>query len=144
MLDTSGVAWTRKNTWFQRGTTMLDTSGVAWTRKNTWFQPTRGGYLRCGRLGRGRAQDRPEAPGGQKVNESIADTNKLSTFRFAPQENPRRPMLDTPWVAWTRENTWFQHRTTMLRTPWVAWTRENTRFQRRTTMLDTPLSGLDT
>ena len=96
MLDTSGVAWTRKNTWFQRGTTMLDTSGVAWTRKNTWFQPTRGGYLRCGRLGRGRAQDRPEAPGGQKVNESIADTNKLSTFRLAPQENPRRPMLDTP------------------------------------------------
>ena len=75
------VAWTRENTWFQLGTTMLDT-------------PL--GYLRCGRLGRGRAQDRPEAPGGQKVNESIADTNKLSTFRLAPQENPRRPLLDTP------------------------------------------------
>ena len=39
MLDTSRVAWTRKNTWFQRGTTMLDTPlWVAWTRKNTWFQ----------------------------------------------------------------------------------------------------------
>ena len=75
---------------------MLDNPWVACTRKNTRFQPTRGGYLRCGRLGRGRAQDHREAPGGQKVNESIADTNKLSTFRLAPQENPRRPMLDTP------------------------------------------------
>ena len=75
---------------------MLDAPRVACTRKNMWFQPTRGGYLRRGRLGRGRAQDRREAPGGQKVNESIAETNKLSTFRLAHQENPRRPMLDTP------------------------------------------------
>ena len=35
--------------------------------------------------------------------------------------------------------------TTMLDTPWVAWTRENTWFQLGTTMLDTPpLCGLDT
>ena len=26
-------------------------------------------------------------------------------------------MLDTPWVAWTRENTWFQLGATMLDTP---------------------------
>ena len=38
MLDTSGVAWTRKNTWFQPGATMLDTPWVAWTRENTWIQ----------------------------------------------------------------------------------------------------------
>ena len=75
MLDTSGVAWTRKNTWFQRGTTMLDTSGVAWTRKNTWFQPTRGGYLRCGRLGRGRAQDHREAAGGQHARPTNPERN---------------------------------------------------------------------
>ena len=32
------VAWTRKNTWLQLGTTMLDTPWAAWTRKNTRFQ----------------------------------------------------------------------------------------------------------
>ena len=53
-------------------------------------------------------------------------------------------MLDTPWVAWTRENTWFQRGTTILDTPWLAWTRENTWFQLGTAMLDTPLGGLDT
>ena len=47
-------------------------------------------------------------------------------------------------VAWTRESTWFQLKTTMLDTPWVAWTRENTRLQLGTTMLDTHLGGLDT
>ena len=33
---------------------------------------------------------------------------------------------------------------TILDTPWVAWTRENTWFQLGTTMLDTPLGGLNT
>ena len=32
------VAWTRKNTWLQLGTTMLDTPWAAWTRETTWFQ----------------------------------------------------------------------------------------------------------
>ena len=96
---------------------MLDTSGVAWTRKNTWFQPTQGGYLRCGRLGRGRAQDHREAPGGQKVNESIADTNKLSTFRLAPQENPKKPMLDTSLGGVDTGKHVVPAQTTMLDTP---------------------------
>eukprot|EP00959_Pyramimonas_sp_CCMP1952_P057752 1205434-Pyramimonas_sp.AAC.1 len=63
-------------------------------------------------------------------------------------------MLDSPHVAWTRENawldfgtsmldtllcgTWFQLRTAMLHTPWAAWTHENTWFQLGTTMSDTP------
>ena len=53
-------------------------------------------------------------------------------------------MLDTSWLAWTRENTWFQLGTAMLDTPWVAWTRENTWLQLGTTMLDTHLGGLYT
>ena len=53
-------------------------------------------------------------------------------------------MLDTPWVAWTRENTWFQRGTTILDTPLVAWTHENTWFQLGSNMVDTHLDGLYT
>ena len=47
-------------------------------------------------------------------------------------------------VAWARENTWIQLKTTMLDPPWVAWTRENTWFQQGTTMYNTHLGGLYT
>ena len=48
-------------------------------------------------------------------------------------------MLDTLLCG-----TWFQLGTAMLDTPWVAWTREITRFQRGTTMLDTHLGVVGT
>ena len=48
-------------------------------------------------------------------------------------------MLDTLLCG-----TWCQLGTAMLDTPWVAWTRETTRFQRGTPMLDIPLGVVDT